>query len=457
MSLRLAAVLTSLLLSGNMASSRPQQPPACNSTHGEACDIEEVVEMQMRSLKQSVNQHAAEGEKCKGDADCDQGLSCCWWDCYVHGEPTKDVGICVVPKATTSHGPVTTPTPDPHCIDGDACSCPVKPANRPEAGDAPQNDGWEGWATTTQFGCGDGPWGNPPNDVAIKKINDPTAPRMGAAVPWRFYFKEYGSKKNQTAMVAESIRGNIHVDACYLAQPISKYPDQISGQTDGLGEFCKSKGCTDINSAEIAAKDDKGKPYPAYLIVPFEGCGGDCKPPVPDCANTCFAAPSSAAEQIQLLSGNFSNAPSPQCDAMSVLWGNGTWEWNTEVRNEFLKYSQPLGVSQQTDYGRKVDKRSNWCSGQNMHFDIGMDTPYWVQHGMGNIAKTNANSNIIMRYKKVPCDIWGTFEADAKGDSGAGEGEKCNGDADCKTGLKCCWYDCIVHGKHTKDTGICTK
>ena len=352
---------------------------------------------------------------------------------------------------------MTTPV-DPHCIHGDVCSCPAKPANRPEAGDAPANEGWEGWATTTQFGCGDGaPWGNAPNDVGITKLNDPTAPRMGAAVPWRFYYKWYGSKTNQTEMVAESIQGKVDVNACFLAQPISKYPDQISGQTDGLGEFC-DKDCTDINSADIAAKDEDGKPYPAYLIVPFEGCGGDCKPvggkPVPDCANTCFGKSGQGVRKE--LNGDFSEAPAyaPYCDAMNILWDDGKWDWNEQIKTAFLEKSQPFGVAPDTGYGRNVHKRSNWCSGQNMHFDMGMDNPYWVKLGMGNIAQTNAPSNIIMRYKRVRCDIWGTFEA--RGGPLHGEGETCETLGDCKTGLTCCWYKCKVKGEPVNDTGICT-
>jgi hypothetical protein len=41
-----------------------------------------------------------------------------------------------------------------------------------------------------------------------------------------------------------------------------------------------------------------------------------------------------------------------------------------------------------------------------------LDKPYWEDLGMGDIATTNADSNIMVRYKKVPCDVNGTFSVE---------------------------------------------
>ena len=148
---------------------------------------------------------------------------------------------------------------------------------------------WQGWATTSQFGCGDGPWGNPPYSLAIHEINDPSKNRMGAAIPWRFYCQNYGGKQSQTQAVVKNLQGQSE-KACYLIQPIginSKNPRDIS----------------DING-NIGATAGNNSEYPSYLIIPFEGCGGDCKAPAADCFNSCIGSirgPNAAEDTINAI------------------------------------------------------------------------------------------------------------------------------------------------------------
>eukprot|EP01135_Chromosphaera_perkinsii_P010493 Nk52_evm3s2152 gene=Nk52_evmTU3s2152 len=310
---------------------------------------------------------------------------------------------------TTTAAPTTTASPTPF-------SCGITYEGSMEHPSPGVDFHWEGWATTTQFGCGDGNWGNPPNDVAIKLLNDPNVPRLGAAIPWRFYCGEYHSKQAQTEAVVGSINGS-GVKACYLAQPISAYPGQISKTNDGAPLFCKGDAeCVDINSPDIAAKDGSGKAFPAYLIVPFEGCGGDCKegtPAHPDCFNTCAGA--SFVNAIECAFDKTSNVP--QCGAMNALYANGSWAWNSQVERDFMEFSNTLAISSVTDYGKEMSGAGgghvNWCSGQNMHFDVGLDRGFWQwinENGMGDVATTNSQSNIVMRYSRVACDYYGFFE-----------------------------------------------
>jgi hypothetical protein len=89
---------------------------------------------------------------------------------------------------------------------------------------------------------------------------------------------------------------------------------------------------------------------------------------------------------------------------------------------------------------------ANWCSGNNMHFDMALTCPYWMffaDGNLGNIKTTNAASNIFVRWKRVPCNIYGnqtkkdycaeyvapkTPQLCAKGEcTNPGDGLKCTG------------------------------
>jgi hypothetical protein len=89
---------------------------------------------------------------------------------------------------------------------------------------------WLGWATTTQFGSGDGPWGNVDGEqISLTKVNDKTIKNsMGGAVPWRIICKQWGGKTQQISQTVASALGKPSNDSCWLIQPIRAFPDEIS-------------------------------------------------------------------------------------------------------------------------------------------------------------------------------------------------------------------------------------
>lgn len=254
---------------------------------------------------------------------------------------------------------------------------------------------------------------------------------MGAAIPWRYYYKWYGGKPNQIQAVADSIAGTSRCiigeegvdqsidwevtneedckkkgtwaipEACFLAQPIhltdsevqtllSGYPNPKSTQMDAVKSL--------VRKPSIGAGD-------TYLIIPFEGCGGDgsAKEKIPDVANSCFNS-LTRGDLINALNGTFTKidgAKHPHCGGLLALWDRGAWGWNENVYNNFQLYSAPLGLD---GYKTPSSGHLNWCSGANMHFDIGMDQPLWMTNSSnGTITETNAPSNIFMRFKRHRC------------------------------------------------------
>lgn len=290
---------------------------------------------------------------------------------------------------------------------------------------------WEGWATTTQFGCGDPTWGNVDPLEGIDHINSDANKRMGGAVPWIELCNKYGSKQNQVQTTVDSAAGTNPAKACYLVQPINKYPDQISGITDPLfpnaPQCDPTKGaCTDINDPTLQATDSTGKPFDTFLIIPYEGCGGDCNVTDgsgADCINDCVASQNPTYSREDAINGGlcqWNKLQNPLCDAAKVLYNDGNWGWNDTIKQNFLKYSRPIAISPDTDYGRNITKaagsgHANFCSGQNMHLDMANTTPYWTlnPNGMGDIAQTSANTNILLRYKRVPCNYYGNVDINA--------------------------------------------
>lgn len=286
---------------------------------------------------------------------------------------------------------------------------------------------WVGWATTTQYGSGENCWGNDHDPTLyLPTINNEAANRMGAAVPWRNICQNFGTKQNQIQQTVDSGNGKITDKVCYLIQPINKYPDQISGTTDPLyvnsANLCDpTKGpCTDINDDSIVAVDGNGQPYPSYLVPIFEGCGGDGNPASgtgADVINDCIESSGNDIHGITCQWGLFTG---PLCAGAKVLYNDGNWGWNDTLQQDFEKYSAVLAITPETDYGRQITEavakaglptnHTNFCSGKNMHFDMAITTPYWENRPKGNIAYTTADSNIMVRYKPVPCNYGGNFD-----------------------------------------------
>ena len=156
--------------------------------------------------------------------------------------------------------------------------------------------------------------------------------------------------------------------------------------------------------------------------MPFEGCGGDGNiyKGIADIMNTCVTAITNTTALIEALyHGDWSSICDANSSSLAVCGGmctlyNNTWDWNSTVRQEFVPFSAPLAINIPPPLAPRNETFThlNWCSGQNMHFDIGMSGSqiYWNIIG----GKTNniyefagTDSNIMMRYKRVRCDIYG--------------------------------------------------
>jgi len=301
-------------------------------------------------------------------------------------------------------------------------------------------DHWEGWATTTYFGDGEASWPSGSSDAlylsALNDLNNKTHVRFGAAVPWRFYYEWYMSRKGLLETVLHSMSGTRLGDKpCFLAQPITKFPAELRGMTDldktsPIPQDCGGNtSCTDINDDAVVAQNlDKSEPLPQYLVIPYEGCGGDGRDAktCPDIFNTCYMneAKKDPATAAAVLEGDFTKATDECCKGMQVLCHgddtpatNATCPWSkdsAELRTKFNKYSATLSMSSETQWGQKfaAGVHVNWCGGLNMHFDLATAPPHLPWNNLTtNIAKVNkAETNIMMRYKRVECNIWGNIE-----------------------------------------------
>jgi hypothetical protein len=313
----------------------------------------------------------------------------------------------------------------------------------------PQGD-WEGWATTTQFGSGDAVWpGNYPS-LCLKNIMG-RKNTMGAAVPWSVIagYSGYANRKDFLEAIIRSCQGLPGSDGkieevCYLIEPVSKYPNEITNG-EPFVDVCSS-GCTNINDPSLAATitmpDGSKKNFGPYLIVPYEGCGGDCSSEkgVPDCFNSC--------SDIQNVIADFKNAvvTNTNCEGVKILMntvnGVNTWKYDSTIEEKMLAAGfADVPISSKTSYGKNIDVlggHANWCMGQNMHFDIAQDVPDWISDlppgATSNIRELNANSNIVVRYRKVAGNIFGNFHPEDPqpdvcfaGGYAGGQNNTCNG------------------------------
>jgi hypothetical protein len=344
------------------------------------------------------------------------------------------------------------------CFNG-VCSPDTKPADIP----------WEGWASTTQFGSGNGNWPDgvsPSLNLCNKILGRQTltgvgANTMGAAIPWNFVCGSYSNRTDWLNAIVNSANGIPNPETkeldnvCYMIQPVQLYPNEMTGI------FCQTgETCADINSSEVAATYGGNQTYPEYLIIPYEGCGGDCSydggKTHKDCGNSC--------SNIQGIVGTCkqdTSNPNTYCDVINTMAENN-WD-PTKYMDTIDKINYyGVGISEATGYGKTAGAAAantkgvlNWCTGQNMHFDIAQTNPLWENLGMGNIATTTGNSNIIVRYKKVPCNIYGNFDpstiqvAYAGGSQG---GTNCyNSKGQPNNSLSGCPDDATYCGSNSKD------
>ena len=176
---------------------------------------------------------------------------------------------------------------------------------------------WDGWATTTHFGSGEAVWPDASGEV-LADINNLNNCTVGAAVPWRIYCKEFGSRQalldayHATWMAKDTPKETKYV--CYQIQPIKVLPAQIQeGSYDWPGSGTAAPHS--INDAEI------GLDVPIMTVVSYEGCGGNCNwpPGSGDCFNSCGISTGAATEC------DFSQTTDPTCATMKKLFADGKW------------------------------------------------------------------------------------------------------------------------------------
>ena len=291
---------------------------------------------------------------------------------------------------------------------------------------------WQDWATTSKFigllnpptACWPG-W-PPASSILLANLNGRNGLNtMGAAVPWNVICK-YGSRLNWMNAIIGSATGLTNGSKpCFAIQPIQKYPDEVTGL------FCSGSSCSDINKDNLAATAN-GTTLPEYLIIPYEGCGGDWNPTSSntpssecvdkDCINDCSTGN---------IAGLLSSCTIPYDDgSCGVAYTMAANHWNASVYVPLIKgygpnkIGYPVGISNETNYGRNVVnsaespscQRVNYCTGQNLHFDIALNdpdtqNPLWVALNSLNVAKmADAPWNIIVRYKQVECNYFGNFD-----------------------------------------------
>ena len=334
-----------------------------------------------------------------------------------------------------------------------------------------QNDssGWQ-WATTTQFGSGDPSWpafgqGSTKKSLEINKINDynftgsdgeefeyrfglngaKRGGRMGAAIPWINIMNQFNGRTNYIDSIINTADGDYSdstnvQNSCFLVQPINEFA--INMQVPGID-----------NTDEIVWKANDGHQY-VYLVAGYEGCGGDGWRGSHDVGNACSNSASATEQQAfvdnekqaieQVCSADASASTQPNqvddvCQAFCSQYdeSDGKWLPPSNQTDYVLKGSCPLGISGISNWGQNASAavdhfaemvkaeggdyshcatgHVNYCSGTNMHFDAASSSPIWTKDYtdmlLTNLNHDSSNQNIMVRWKAVPCDIWGKWDA----------------------------------------------
>ena len=355
------------------------------------------------------------------------------------------------------------------------------------------NGKWSGWSTTTCY-SGDINWPGTGSVASIDfgkiatmggkittgttvgriRVNNETIDvigSMGAAIPWSAFKSLFGwtSRLQMLTDVINSCNGTNSKACCLIVQPISKYPAQIIGQDaqdstafpmlQNISAQCtnfKGAQCNiDINS-DIVASHDNGKKFPAYFIVPNEGCGGNCAAPDADCYNSCsdiFGIVENMFYYQNCKNNEDPNNPKPiipdgpNCELIKQLSGNN-YIMTLEIEKAYAAKNNPyFAISEKTQYGWDINaglippvkddggRNVNYCSGKNMHLDIAFNTdgtngmniaPLWAYqygynpdcnnsitlptYGLNVPVQTLDMGNTIVRYMLVPGNIFGNFD-----------------------------------------------
>ena len=382
-----------------------------------------------------------------------------------------------------------------------------------------QVNNWEGWSTTTTFAVEDEwPGGLAPASLSVDKIvqngngkvigtiqtkGEPPIDVIGTmpgAVPWAVFNLIFGAQNRLDflTMLINSCNGSNTSNCCIIVQPINKFPDEIkklNSKFDMINDLCKQQSeCTDINSPEIVATYNEGIPFPAYFIVPFNGCGGDCSRDIPDsadCFNSCIDDNKIVANFNYYQQCDTTTIPEGVCKTTKWLSDNN-YKMSNEIENNFISNNYfNFTISSSTCNGRNVqngviDKIINQCSGKNMHIDIGLPStsrtdglPYWcdrqdttdrkcvgdensislpsngIEPRGGPLAPSGGSmENTFVRYMFVPGNIFGNFDilaSDSKMPPMPVPTNVCSGGGGGGGNVN---YRC---GKSYNDTNLCTQ
>lgn len=124
---------------------------------------------------------------------------------------------------------------------------------------------------------------------------------FGAALPWRYVCKQYGSRDayvqvghqhsrpmacpierasrlfpySNPQAVYDAWYGTSKAPVCFEVQPINRVPASISDGSYDQPSLATNPNAVGINSDGIVAKQQNGAPYPKFQLVPYEGCGGN--------------------------------------------------------------------------------------------------------------------------------------------------------------------------------------
>jgi hypothetical protein len=365
----------------------------------------------------------------------------------------------IVPSTVPIY-PTSTITPTPQ---------PPAPGPAPGPGGMVQVQEWGGWATTTKDsepplwpGAGtplsfdlqkilNHGSGNKLGSIKVSASGEviDVIGTMGTAIPWALFSKIFGFKTRTEflATVIDSCAGRNNIPCCILVQPINKYPDEIKPTPSTNSAFpmvnnlcTKNSDCMSINDPNITATYNSGTKYPAYLLVPFQGCGGDCSTLFPDCFNSC--------PDVQNVVANLNyytqcgKTPANGCQQIKWLSDNN-WIMTPEIEQQFYSNKNAFfAISEKSLNGRNMTAAAasspnnghiNYCSGKNMHFDVQLldgANPYWCNLAVsadpnnsislpsnGSSTRGGPIDNTIVRYMLVPGNIFGNFNILADGDN----------------------------------------
>ena len=350
---------------------------------------------------------------------------------------------------------------------------------------------WDGWSTTTvdtEPNLWPGTELNPYTSFDLNKIiahgngntigsittTTPTGTEtidvigtMGVALPWAIFSSvfKWQSRIEFISTVINSCNGTNDVPCCLIVQPIGKFPDEIrpvsSSSTnsifDMVNNLCKTN-CMDISDPNITATYNNGTKYPAYFLIPFQGCGGFCylpptpptPPPTPppswpDCFNS--------SSDINALVNNFNyytNCKNSDgtpihvpINSKQIKWmSDNKWLMNSTIEQSFYNDNNAtFAISDASSNGRnitgaantsKTKSKINYCSGKNMHFDVQTVSglPFWcnLNNGIGdknnsiNLTESDGSSRggdisngTMVRYMFVRGNIFGNFNILADG------------------------------------------